>query len=221
MIKDVLIVAGGERKNLRSLIGDKKEHLFIIGVDGGAVALVEAGMTIDLAIGDFDSISERSLQELKEKVPKVCELPTEKDKTDTEAALDYVKKYLKPERIKMFGLLGGRMDHTISNLWIAYHPEYQDLLHKISIMDQQNTISFFLPGTHILEKEASKMYLSFIGMSPLKNVQLKDVKYPLDGEDYLYPIALVSNEFLSEKMEFSFEEGLLAVIQSKDNLKSP
>ncbi|UJF16687.1 thiamine diphosphokinase [Jeotgalibaca sp. MA1X17-3] len=191
-----------------------------MGVDGGAMALLKMGVPIDLSIGDFDSISPSELGVLKKKSKEVIELPAEKEKTDTEAALDYVRKNVEVEKIKMFGLLGGRVDHMISNLWIAYHPEYQDLLKKISIVDQQNTLQFYLPGTYCLKKEANKTYLSFIGLSPLKSVRLKNVKYPLDGKDYLYPIGLISNEFLDEIMEFSFEEGLMAVIQSRDKTKN-
>lgn len=216
MFKEVLIVAGGEKENLKDLIGEKKSDQFIIGVDGGAVALLEAGLPIDLSIGDFDSISQSNLNVLKKKSTRVVELPADKDMTDTEAALNYVRKNLQVEKIKMFGLLGGRVDHMISNLWIAYHPEYQDLLEKINIVDQQNSLRFYLPGTYILKKEPNKKYLSFIGLSPLKKVVLKNVKYPLDGKNYLYPIGLISNEFLNDKMEFSFEEGLMVVIQSRD-----
>ena len=128
MIKEVLIIAGGEKKNLKELVGEKKENQFIIGVDGGARVLLDFDIAVDVAIGDFDSISEDDLHKLKKEVPEVYVLPTEKDVTDTEAALDYVRKHVEVEKIKMFGLLGGRIDHTISNLWIAYHPGYRDLL---------------------------------------------------------------------------------------------
>ena len=216
MIKEVLIIAGGEKKNLKELVGEKKENQFIIGVDGGARVLLDFDIAVDVAIGDFDSISEDDLHKLKKEVPEVYVLPTEKDVTDTEAALDYVRKHVEVEKIKMFGLLGGRIDHTISNLWIAYHPGYRDLLEKIIIIEQYNSLQFFLPGVYSLVKESNKKYLSFIGMSPLKKLTLKDVKYPLEAIDYPYPIALISNEFEKNRMNFSFDEGILAVIQSSD-----
>ena len=53
-------------------------------------------------------------------------------------------------------------------------------------------------------------------MSPLKKLTLKDVKYPLEAIDYPYPIALISNAFEKNRMNFSFDEGILAVIQSSD-----
>ena len=64
-------------------------------------------------------------------------------------------------------------------------------------------------------------YLSFIGMTPIEKLTLTGVVYPLNGKDYDYPIALVSNEFEESKAElhFSFESGLLAVIQSADKRK--
>ncbi|HAZ59126.1 MAG TPA: thiamine diphosphokinase, partial [Trichococcus sp.] len=47
-------------------------------------------------------------------------------------------------------------------------------------------------------------------------LKLTGVAYPLNGKDYEYPIALVSNEFKDTEMTFSFGSGLLAVIQSSD-----
>lgn len=220
MYKEAIIVSGGEKGNLRTLLlpleqSEEQERIFI-GVDAGALALLSEGFPIDVAIGDFDSISPAKLHLLKEKAGIVYELPPEKDVTDTEAALTYVEKHLSVERIKMLGLLGGRIDHLISNLWIAYHPDYQDLLEKIIILDQQNTLRFYRPGHYQIQKERDKKYLSFIGMSPLKKLTLRKVKYSLERKDFPSPIALVSNEFLEKEMNFSFAEGLLAVVQSKD-----
>ncbi|EFK80714.1 hypothetical protein HMPREF9269_1027 [Ligilactobacillus salivarius ACS-116-V-Col5a] len=38
----------------------------------------------------------------------------------------------------------------------------------------------------------------------------------MNNANYTYPIALASNEFVGDKASFSFESGLLCVIQSKD-----
>jgi thiamine pyrophosphokinase len=44
-----------------------------------------------------------------------------------------------------------------------------------------------------------------------------DAKYRLSHSDFTYPISLASNEFVSDTATFSFDSGLIAVIQSKDN----
>jgi uncharacterized membrane-anchored protein len=63
--RHVLVVVRGldyraDLAALRSYISDMRPLL--IGVDGGADALLEAGYQPDIIIGDFDSVSERALQ---------------------------------------------------------------------------------------------------------------------------------------------------------------
>lgn len=216
MHKRAVVVSGGRKDGLARRLGVIDQDTVVIGVDGGASYLVNEGIRVDIAIGDFDSISAEDLQNLEAHVPKVVKLPSEKDLTDTEAALAYIKRHLPVAEIEMHGLFGGRVDHMISNLWLAHHPDFQELIDKITIKDENNTVAFFKPGEFSLKKEMDKKYLSFIGMTPITDLTLQKVKYPLAEKDYGVPIALVSNEFLGDEAQFSFTEGLLAVIQSKD-----
>lgn len=59
-------------------------------------------------------------------------------------------------------------------------------------------------------------YLSYILLTKVKNLTLKDVKYVLSEENFEQPQALISNEFLSEQARFSFSKGIIGVIQSRD-----
>jgi uncharacterized membrane-anchored protein len=62
--RHALVVVRGHdyREDLRHLKGYIREHRpVLIGVDGGADALLEMGLRPDLIIGDFDSVSERAL----------------------------------------------------------------------------------------------------------------------------------------------------------------
>lgn len=216
MPKKVIIVAGGNKDKLKQMLISEGKETLIIGVDGGALYLLDIGITPGIGIGDFDSVSPDDLIRLEEKVPKLLKLATEKDLTDTEAALEYVKEQLDVDEIEMYGLFGGRVDHMLNNLWLAYHPAYQSIIEKIVMKAAKNTVRFYKPGNHTIQKEADKKYLSFIGMTPLENVTLKDVKYPLNETSYDSPVALVSNEFLNEEMRFTFTNGLMAVVQSRD-----
>lgn len=216
MTSNVVIVSGGQVEGLAELVGQSQQGKKVIGVDRGALRLIDAGLDCHVAIGDFDSISSKELEKINDCVETVIILPAEKDMTDTEAALDYVVKYYPDAQIKMVGLLGGRLDHLMSNLWIAYHPSYQQLLAQITIVDSRNSLSYYRPGRYHILKEKDKKYLSLVGMTSVKQLVIKDAKYPLTGHDFSFPIALVSNEFLGEQMTFSFEEGLIALIQSND-----
>ncbi|CZQ82739.1 thiamin pyrophosphokinase [Trichococcus palustris] len=215
----VVIVVGGDQTGVAGLLGTYTEGYRFIGADRGALTLAEVLPQFDAAIGDFDSVSAAELERVKEKSARFMVLPAQKDETDTEAALAYAITAYQPEEIILLGALGGRLDHLMSNLWLCYHPRFKDSVAKIVVQDEQNTLRFFQPGNHQLTKDADKKYLSFVSMTPVKKLILCDVAYPLDARDYDHPVALVSNEFKQDKMTFSFEKGLLAVIQSKDKKK--
>lgn len=215
-VQRAIIVSGGSQDGLKDLIGEVSEADFLIGVDRGTLALLKEGFVPHVALGDFDSISAEELKEVQQAVRKVYVFPAEKDQTDTEAALDFVKREIEAQEIVLLGMFGGRVDHMISNLWLCYQPEYRSLLPALIMKNRNNTVRFFAPGHYTLIKQDKMKYISFIGMTALKGLTLEEVKYPLQEAGFPYPIALVSNELLREEMRFSFSEGLLVAIQSKD-----
>ncbi|WP_320164784.1 thiamine diphosphokinase [uncultured Trichococcus sp.] len=215
----VVIVVGGDQTDVAALVHRYSASHRLVGADRGALTLAGLLADFDAAIGDFDSVTPAEMEEIKKK-SRICRvLPAQKDETDTEAAIAYAIETFNPEEIILLGAFGGRLDHLMSNLWLAFHPLLHGMAGKISLMDRHNSLRFYMPGSYVLEKEADKKYLSFIGMTPIKNLTLTGVAYPLHGKDYDYPIALVSNEFEENEMRFSFESGLLAVIQSTDKRK--
>ena len=78
-------------------------------------------------------------------------------------------------------------------------------------------MSFYKPGDYIIEALSDKKYISFIGMTPVEDLTLRNVKYPLEAQSYAYPVTLISNEVVGETCELSFKEGLISVIQSADS----
>lgn len=193
----------------------KEDHVYI-GVDKGALYLLSHGISIDLALGDFDSITIEEKEKIKNEAVLFKEFQAEKDDTDTELGLIHAIQEFNPDEIILHNWVGGRMDHLISILFIVVQPRFYDYVPKIRLVNEENTISFYLPGEYAIEKEADKTYLSYIGMTALKALTLKNVKYTLDEADFSYPAALISNEFITNTASFSFEEGILAVVQAKD-----
>lgn len=195
-----------------------KNHLdYYIGVDRGALILVENGYRPDLALGDFDSITEAEKQEITQKAKKCITFEPEKDDTDAELSLVYAKQLFESEQIIFYGWSGGRLDHLISILMIAAQPRFRDIVPKLVFVNQTNTVKFYLPGKYRLYKEKDKTYCSFIGLTAVSGLTIDaGYKYTLNHADYRYPVALISNEFIETQGEFSFETGLVAFIQSKD-----
>jgi len=220
---EVVIILGGPntKENIKELLenryGKAYEDFRFVGVDGGALRLLDQHLPMEVAIGDFDSVAKEQRDLIHEAANTIVQLPSEKDDTDFEAALLWVKEHYKRTPIHVLGSFGGRVDHAISTLWTMMRPDLAPLIPYVVFEDSTNVVNFIQPGTYTIEKMDFTKYLSFISMTPVENVTLVDVKYTLDSKSYAYPVALVSNEFTSDKMTISFTKGLILVAQTRDH----
>ncbi|MGY3724809.1 thiamine diphosphokinase [Granulicatella balaenopterae] len=221
MMKKIFVVIGGPDDDVLEVLtqyhttSDLQEGVFV-GVDGGCPKLIKENLPIDFAIGDFDSVSVNERQRIKEYAQEMIQLPCEKDVTDFEAALAWCVEHYPMNSIHILGAFGGRIDHQLSIIWIANQVKFQKILANLHFESLTNYLSFLLPGQHQLQKYPNMKYLSFITMNKVTNVSLKNVKYPLDGVNYDTPVALISNEFLTDTMTISFDEGLMITCQTND-----
>ncbi len=95
-------------------------------------------------------------------------------------------------------------------------PRFKPFAHQLIIRDCQNYLSYYLPGEHIVRQIPDMKYLAYCCLTPVSNLTLKGSKYVLENKEVEYPTSYASNEFLSDTAEFSFLDGMIAVIQSKD-----
>lgn len=216
MIQEVVIIGGGSRESWPDMsLFNKKETAFI-GVDRGTLYALEAGFLVEEAVGDFDSLTESEFEWICGQVADVKKCPAEKDDTDMQlGVLAAISKYPKA-KIYLIGATGGRLDHYLSNLWIPLQERFRPFIDNISIVDNQNTITYYLPGEYTLTKEKDKDYLAYVCLTAVEKLTLFDAKYTLNQADFDYPISLSSNEFVGETSRFAFETGIMCVIQSKD-----
>lgn len=214
---DIKIMVGGPEMALpEDVYTAEQKDVMWIGVDHGAIRLLKEGITPAIAIGDFDSITAEEMDFLTEKVSDVRSFPSEKDDTDTELAIQLALEEFSADKISVYGATAGRLDHLMSNLFFIFQPRFQQYASKIYLYDRLNSVSFYLSGEYTVTKEEDKKYIAFVCMTPVKKLSLRDVKYTLEEKNYDYPISLASNEFRDHFASFSFTEGLIAVIQSKD-----
>lgn len=214
MGKTIVFCAGAPNPYLDVL--DVEAYDVLVGVDGGAKALADHGYCMDYAIGDFDTVP-------KQHATHIIELPQEKDDTDLEYALHYVlqgETEASVDKIIVLGSVnGGRLDHLIANMWLMYQPRFVKWIDKIYLIEKNHWIHFYKPGKYCVQKLDFARYISVIGMTPIDCLTLENVKYTLFEKSYLYPPALISNEFLSEQdtMTIAFQQGLICIMQTQDN----
>lgn len=211
---NVLFAAGGPVSSWPSI---KKQYDVYVGIDRGGLFLQQKGFPLDIAIGDFDSLNLQEREKVFSSAKKIVTSPAEKDDTDTQLALELILKEYPDADVTVVGSTGGRIDHFLANLWMVLEPRFYKHSQSICICDDQNTISFLLPGEHVITKENDKQYLAYCCLTPVSNLTLSKSKYTLNNQEVSYPTAFASNEFNSKQAEVSFSKGILAVIQSKDS----
>ncbi|WP_086348567.1 thiamine diphosphokinase [Candidatus Enterococcus clewellii] len=211
---NILLVAGGSKKDWPQI--DFSDYAFFVGVDRGGLLLLKEGQSLDLAVGDFDSLSQEERLLVEKKAKRSQTSQAEKDDTDTQLALEETLKLFPKASITIVGATGGRLDHFLANLWLPMEARFQPFIRQIVLKDEQNTISYYLPGEYTVKREADKKYLAYCCLTPVENLTLKDSKYLLDRQQVPVPTSYASNEFVGETAMFSFDSGVIAVIQSKD-----
>ena len=82
-----LVITGGEGPKPDVCRSLAREAGIVIAADSGLIAAENAGITVDLIIGDMDSLDSRKRLE-KYPAHKIQSFSHDKDFTDTELALD-------------------------------------------------------------------------------------------------------------------------------------
>lgn len=218
----VIIVTGGPisdqflKRWTKLHQSDHPKKWLFVGVDRGSLTILKAGLPLDCAIGDFDSMSLEEKQWAVEKAKFVEEFPSKKDDTDFEKALLWVKEHYPSHQIHVLTNFSGRVDHLLSCFWTVFRPDLKSLIPYLQFEDETNHVTFLLPGEYRIEKLPQMRYISVITWQVVRKLTLKNVAYPLHAADYDYPVALVSNEFLEKTMTLSFEEGIMMIVQTRD-----
>ncbi|NLC95136.1 MAG: thiamine diphosphokinase [Bacilli bacterium] len=184
-----------------------------IGVDYGAIRLLNMGIALDYAFGDFDSISLEDLNRLEKICKNINKYKIEKNNTDTELAFEFVLT-LKPKVINLFGVTGKRLDHFLSTLFLFERIKNTEC--ELYIYDEHNKIYLKKPGTYNIKKSTYK-YISFFMYDKPVTLALKNFKYGLDNYLLKNQDSLcISNEITGDYGIISFTGGHLLIVESKD-----
>lgn len=216
-MKTIAIVAGGPCSLVPNIKDYQDEVDYWIGVDKGTECIVKYQLPLYLAIGDFDSVNKETLVSMKKYAENVKRFPVAKDKTDLELALDHAIG-MRPDKIYLFGATGGRLDHELANIQLLYKLQEMNI-HAIMI-DKQNMLCVYLPGSYQINQDQLYSIISFIPFDPVVGLTLSGFKYPLiNGTVSFGSTRCVSNQLISGSGTFSFRTGILIVIKSRDVLK--
>ncbi len=182
------------------------DNKFIIGVDYGAFLAVKNDITLDVAIGDFDSVSKDEFDLIKKNAKKVEVLPEKKDYTDTVYALNLIENSSKTTILG--GIMGDRIEHFIANLNLLKDN------HNLVLLDDNSKIIILEEGNHNIFKENYYYFSIFGDLNTI--ITLEGFKYPLTDYVFLQNDSLgISNEIIDDFAYIKIKSGKIILICSK------
>ncbi|HLR07884.1 MAG TPA: thiamine diphosphokinase [Bacillota bacterium] len=216
-IRTAAIVGNGPPELIPDLGGIANEIDIWIGADRGALTIINHNIRPDVAIGDFDSTSNEEKKRIQQQSVRYATFPSEKDYTDLELALFEAFRF-NPDKIYLFGTTGGRLDHTLINIQLLYHIAKKNILGIM--IDKNNQLRLTLPGRHTIHQDNMFSHISFIPYSRyVSGLTLRGFYYTLTNETISWGSTLsISNKLLSNYGTFSYHEGILLVVKSRDGL---
>ncbi|MFT7646357.1 MAG: thiamine pyrophosphokinase [Candidatus Poriferisodalaceae bacterium] len=101
-------------------------RLVVIAADSGAQHALAHDLSVDVVVGDMDSIDVDSLAIIEASGAIVDRYPADKDRSDLELALDYAVD-LQVATILVVSSGAGRLDHAVIGLMLLGRPDLHDL----------------------------------------------------------------------------------------------
>ena len=178
---------------------------FIACADGGHIYAERLGIVPSLIVGDFDSSSRPGYRNTK-----IIALPVKKDDTDTVSVINECIK-MGFDEFLLFGMTGGRFDHTLANLSVLYSLSKKG---KAAYMiDKSSTTRVISVGKTVIEGKTGygfgifpfaceEAYLSLSGFED----ELDNGKLTAD-----HPVG-VSNTIIKDKAEISVFSGTAVIV---------
>lgn len=198
-MKKCYIIAGGP---FDGFFDEIKDEDLVISADRGFDHAQKAGIIPDIAIGDFDSTDRPDFE-------NTVALNPIKDVTDTVAAIDLAieKGY---ENIVVYGGLGGRESHTISNIKSMYFYKKKGI--DIRLKSRGKEV-FVIDGDFFYRYSGKDFYVSIFSLAEKSRLDIKGLFYELTDYVMANDDALgVSNETKACDFKISVKNGALLVI---------
>lgn len=182
---------------------------YVIAVDGGFATCDQCGISMDLVVGDFDSLG------YVPGYPNLIRMSPEKNDTDM---LFAVKKGLEfgYRTFQLYGGTGGRPDHTLANYQLLVFLAKQGACGILCSPQWQITALY--NDCLKLPAYAGGMLSVFCIGDQAEGVTVQGVKYPLGKYTMKNDFPLgVSNEFTGHPVRIEVENGTLLVVWENRN----
>ena len=203
-MKNYLISIGGNStSNVLNIESNFEE---IIAVDSGVEHLLNLSLDPNTLIGDLDSISKKSLDEVKKNGVKILAFNSNKDQTDFELALNYLEEAEK-SKVYIIGGESGEIDHLISIFLLI--PSKSFFENIIWLYGDKRII--FRQKIELNIKKLTKF--SIIPLSDLTNLSIDGAEWNLENRNIQFgETTTLRNIASKDELNVSCDKGVFAFI---------
>ena len=219
---DALVVADGDVDGLLlEELASVDDRPLLIAADGGAVHLLEAGLTPDVVVGDFDSLSARDRRRLEALGVELLVMERDKDESDMELCL-LTALERGAARIVILGALGVvRPEHSLANLLLLADPRLDAV--EVAIAGRGSRITRVgavgEPGACTIEGQPRDFVSLFAVGGAVEGVTTSGLRFGLRDETLLMgPSRGLSNELLEPVAKVTTRDGCLIVIHTRRSM---
>ena len=204
-----LVFAGGEAlpTSVRTAL---PSDALVVAADSGVDHALALGRHVDVAVGDFDSVTAEGLRRVEAEGARIERHAPDKDATDLELALDTAVA-AGASHVTVVGGHGGRLDHLLGNLALLASPRFVVLMLDAWIGTAR--VTTVRHDASIVGEPGS--LVSLLAMhGPAHGVTTRDLRFPLH-DAVLEPGSTlgVSNELVGPDAGVSVVGGVLLAIQ--------
>lgn len=209
------IFAGGKDFCAEKMTDIPDDCDLVIAADSGCETLKLFSQAVKkiephIILGDMDSYSKEKIGEFDS---FFMPFPPEKDDTDTALAVDLAIK-IGCDKIIIAGGLGGRLDHTLANVFLLEDIERSGA-HGI-ITDGKNRA--YMARNENIFCRSDRKYLSLIPLDEeICDVKMEGFKYPFIAENLSRRrFVTVSNEIVTDGAKVIVGKGKALIVESGD-----
>ena len=190
-------------------IGNLGPADLVIAADSGADIAAAGAVTVNILVGDLDSISRSALERVFDDETVIEGHPADKDATDLELALEVALRH-DPSEIVFVGGGRGRLDHLLGNVGVIGSPAAGHV--AVSWVMERETAHVVRGGRSIPTTQGEVFSLIPIG-SEARGVHVRHARWPLrDASLPIHSSLGISNVALGEEVKIEVADGTVLAV---------
>jgi thiamine pyrophosphokinase len=212
MSRSALVFCGGDAPSETTLANLQPPDL-VVGADSGIDHAIAAGYLVDIAVGDFDSVSVAGLQKAKDQSAVISQHQPNKDETDFELALQHAVD-AGVGHITVVGIDGGRLDHQLGNIMALANPRFGGVVVKAVTDSETITV---VHSSVLLEGHVGGLVSLIPVGGDVLGIETEGLSYPLRGETLSATSSRgISNTFSAPVATVRIASGVLLAIETAE-----